>query len=103
MLDVKDRNCENCMEGANNDVVCGGCVDGDLWSDGSCPDCAKLKAELETEAIEHNRIQQNTEVVFVTRIETLEAELDKANAMRDILRDRVDYLQKTIASIRLLT
>ena len=47
MLDVKDRNCENCMEGANNDVVCGGCVDGDLWSDGSCPDCSKLQAELD--------------------------------------------------------
>ena len=41
----------------------------------------KLQAELETEATEHLRIQQNTELVFVTRIEQLQAELDTLRAI----------------------
>lgn len=36
----------------------------------------ELRGEIEVECVEHLRIQQNTEVVFVTRIEDLQSQLE---------------------------
>jgi len=48
----------------------------------------QLQAELETEAIEHLHIQQNTEIAFVARIEQLEAENERLKAA--LIQHRAD-------------
>ncbi len=56
------------------------------WGRKACKEIEQLEAEIETEAIEHLHIQQNTEVAFVSRIEQLETKNKKLE--RKIIRVR---------------